>query len=111
MSGVAVGIMAAAAVGGTAYGVISGEQGRKAQEQAMNQQKQAQDRAAQAASDQASRSEQAMRAANRSAPDVSNIMQNAAKMAGGGAASTMLTGPGGVNPQDLQLGRNSLLGQ
>lgn len=114
MSGVVTAALvttAVAAVGATAYSIVQGEQGKKAQENAMNQQRQAQDRAAAAAERQANASQEAIRAANRNAPDVSNIMQNAAKMAGGGPASTMLTGPGGVDPSQLSLGRSTLLGQ
>ena len=111
MSGVAVAISAVAAIAGTTYGVIASEQGKRAQEKAMNEQRQAQDRAARSAEAQANRSQEAMNAANRKAPDVSNIMQNAARMAGGGVGSTLLTGPGGVDPSELSLGRSTLLGQ
>jgi hypothetical protein len=51
-----------------------------------------------------------MAAANRIEPAVGGIMQAAQESAQGGPSSTMLTGPMGVNPQDLQLGRSSLLG-
>jgi hypothetical protein len=80
------------------------------QRQAMNQQKQAQDAAAAQARSQQRRSQQAMAAANRAEPAVADIMGRAAAEMGGGPSSTMLTGPMGVNPQDLQLGRTSLLG-
>lgn len=80
------------------------------QRQAMSQQKKAQDAAAASARSQQRRSQQAMAAANRAEPNVAGIMGAAAADAAGGPASTMLTGPMGVNPQDLQLGRSSLLG-
>lgn len=80
------------------------------QRQAMSEQKKAQDAAAAQARSQQRRSQQAMAAANRAEPDVAGIMGRAAADAAGGPASTMLTGPMGVNPQDLQLGRSSLLG-
>jgi hypothetical protein len=51
-----------------------------------------------------------MAAANRAEPAVADIMGRAAAEMGGGPSSTMLTGPMGVNPQELQLGRTSLLG-
>ena len=38
------------------------------------------------------------------------IMQSASQAAKGGPASTMLTGPGGVDPNSLSLGKTSLLG-
>ena len=51
-----------------------------------------------------------MNAANRRMPDMSSIMANAAKGAAGGPSGTMLTGPGGVDPNALALGKNTLLG-
>jgi hypothetical protein len=80
------------------------------QREAMGQQKRAQDAAAAAARSQQRRSQQAMAAANRQEPAVADIMGRAATEMAGGPASTMLTGPMGVNPQELQLGRTSLLG-
>jgi type II secretory pathway pseudopilin PulG len=111
MSAVAIAIAAVSvAAAGLGYSVYAGEQGKKAQEQAMRQQKLAQDQAAREARTQTEASMAAMRAANRRTPDVSGIMQAAQESAQGGPSSTMLTGPMGVNPQDLQLGRSSLLG-
>jgi hypothetical protein len=52
----------------------------------------------------------AMNAANRRQPDVAGIMERAGQQAGGGPSSTMLTGPGGVDPTQLSLGRSTLLG-
>ncbi len=104
----AAGVAAAAA--GTGYAIYAGEQGKKAQQDAMRQQQAAQAQAAKQAQAQTEASMGAMRAANRRAPDVAGIMQAAQEAGGGGPASTMLTGPMGVNPQDLQLGRSSLLG-
>lgn len=101
---------AAAAAAGTGYAVHAGEQGRKAQNAAMDQQRAAQAEATRAAETQAERSQQAINAANRKSPDMSSIMGAAASQASGGPSGTMLTGPGGVNPQDLALGRNTLLG-
>jgi hypothetical protein len=102
--------LAGAAAAGTGYSVYAGEQGKKAQEDAMRKQEAAQAEAAKQAQAQTEASMGAMRAANRRAPDVAGIMQAAQESGGGGPAGTMLTGPMGVNPQDLQLGRSSLLG-
>jgi hypothetical protein len=41
---------------------------------------------------------------------MASLMEGAAEGAGGGPSGTMLTGPQGVSPQDLALGRSSLLG-
>ena len=114
MSGVitaAVVTAAAAAVAGTAYSVVANEQGKKAQQNAMNQQQQAQNQAIAQAQMQASKSQEAINAANRKAPDVSGILSSAARQASGGPSGTILTGPGGVNPAQLPLGRSTLLGQ
>jgi hypothetical protein len=73
-------------------------------------QESAQAQAAAQAQSQTKLSRQAMAAANRIEPAVGGIMQAAQEGAQGGPSSTMLTGPMGVNPQDLQLGRSSLLG-
>jgi uncharacterized protein HemX len=99
---------AAAAAAGTGYAVYAGEQGRKAQKEAANRQEAAQREAATQARSQQRRSQQAMAMANRREPDVASILQST--MDAGGPTSTMLTGPMGVNPADLNLGRQSLLG-
>ncbi len=101
---------AAAAAAGTGYSIYAGERADKAQKQALGEQRQAQQQAAAQAASQQRRSAQAMAAANRRQPDMGSIMAGAAEGAGGGPTSTMLTGPTGVNPQDLALGRSSLLG-
>jgi hypothetical protein len=99
---------AAAAAAGTGYAISAGESGKKAQQQAMAEQRTAQQAAAAQARSQQRQSQQAMAAATRAQPDVAGIMQQAG--AEGGPTTTMLTGPMGVNPQDLQLGRQTLLG-
>jgi hypothetical protein len=101
-------IGAATAAAGTGYAISAGESGKKAQQQAMAEQRTAQQAAAAQARSQQRQSQQAMAAATRAQPDVAGIMQQAG--AEGGPSTTMLTGPMGVNPQDLQLGRQTLLG-
>jgi hypothetical protein len=110
ISTILAGIAAGAAAAGTGYSIVAGERGASMQKQAMGQQKQAQNAAAAQARSQQRRSQQAMAAANRAEPAVADIMGRAAAEMGGGPSSTMLTGPMGVNPQELQLGRTSLLG-
>jgi transcription initiation factor TFIID subunit TAF12 len=102
--------MAAASVAGTAYSVVAGQDAKKKQAEAVRKQEQAQKEAAGQAQAQQRRSQQAMNAANRREPDVSGIMAGAGKAATTGPSSTMLTGPGGVDPTQLSLGRNTLLG-
>jgi hypothetical protein len=101
-------IGAATAAAGTGYAISAGESGKRAQAQAMNEQRTAQQAMAAQARSQQRQSQQAMAAATRAQPDVAGIMQQAG--AEGGPTTTMLTGPMGVNPQDLQLGRQTLLG-
>lgn len=54
--------------------------------------------------------DRANNAANARSPDTAAMM--ASNLAAGkqGASGTMLTGPGGVDPSQLTLGRSSLLG-
>ena len=101
---------AVAAVTATAYTIYSGERAAEKQDQALNQQKQAQAEAKQTAQQQQKRSEMAQNAANRKQPDVAGIMQAAGQGSQGGPTGTMLTGPTGVDPNALSLGKNTLLG-
>ena len=84
--------------------------GQQAQQDAARQQKKAQDQAARAAASQQRQSEMVTNAANRRTPDISSIMSAASQAAKTGPSATMLTGPGGVDPNSLALGRSSLLG-
>ena len=101
---------ASAAVAGTAYSVVAGQDASKQQKKAMQQQEQAQAQQLAQAQRQQRQSEMAMNAANRKSPDVAGIMERAGQQAGGGPSATMLTGPGGVDPSQLSLGRSTLLG-
>lgn len=106
---IALGISAAATAGATGYGIYSGIEGSNRQGQALDQQTQAQSAAAAAAKKQQRTSEEAVNKANQQQPDLNSILANASK-ASGGAASTLLTGVGGVDPNKLTLGKSSLLG-
>jgi hypothetical protein len=55
--------------------------------------------------------EMEMNRANQKKPNVGTILAAAQQASKGGASGTMLTGPGGVDPNALTLGRTSLLGQ
>jgi len=109
-----VGLVAAVGVGsmaaGLGYTIASGEDAKKKQAQALNRQESAQSQAVKAAEGQRMTSEMAINQANRKKPDVSSIMQAAGESASGGSAGTMLTGPTGVNPNALSLGKSTLLG-
>lgn len=101
---------AAAGIAGTAYSVVAGQDAKKKQGEAMRNQEAAQKTAAEQAQSQQRRSEMTQNAAMRRTPDTASIMERAGQAAGGGPSSTMLTGPGGVDPNALSLGRNTLLG-
>ena len=99
---------AAAAVVGTGYTIYQGEQQAKQQERSLQMQQQANERAIESAKKQEKSAEENIRAANRKQADVSSIL--AAAQDTGGGDRTLLTGPMGVDPNQLALGRNTLLG-
>ena len=101
-----IGTMAA----GLGYTIASGEDAKKKQAQALRRQESAQAQAVTAAEGQRLTSQMAINQANRKKPDVSSIMQAAGASASGGASGTMLTGPTGVDPNALSLGKSTLLG-
>lgn len=103
MSGVALAVSAVAAVAGTTMSTIQGNKAASAEKNAAQQaQANAQKTAAQA--------DQAFNAQNQKHPDVAGILSAAQQAGKGGASGTMLTGPGGVDPSTLQLGKSTLLG-
>jgi len=131
------GAVTAAVVGGAAYAATAGtalaltagtaaaiglgagamknqyDQGKAAQasaQQGLAMQQKAQAEGVKQAEAQASMSQQAVNKANRASPDTQAIMSEAGQAAKGGGAGTMLTGPMGVDPNQLALGKNTLLG-
>ena len=105
LAGIALGIGAA----GTGYTIAAGEDAKNKQAAALQKQEKAQTQAVNAAQGQRKQSEMAINQANRQQPDVAGIMQ-AASAASSGGGGTMLTGPTGVDPNALALGKSSLLG-
>ena len=63
-----------------------------------------------AATAAASAADMANNKANGKQPDVAGLMSQNALNAKGGISGTMLTGPQGVDPQTLLLGKTTLLG-
>ena len=104
MSGGATAVMAVAAVAGAAIAYNNGQEQKKAAENASQQ---AQKNADKMASD----ADQANNRANQKKPDTSAILSAAQQSGKAGASGTMLTGPQGVDPSALNLGKNTLLGQ
>lgn len=101
-------ITAASSAAAAGYSIYSGEQAAKKQEQSLQMQDQANKQAVATAKKQESAAEQNVNAANRKQADVSAIL--AAAQDTGGADRTLLTGPTGVDPTQLALGKNTLLG-
>lgn len=95
--------MAASAVVGTAASIDGARrqknQAKDAQEAAAAQAKQA----AKQAEDEAKAADQAFNRTNQKKPAAANALP--------GGGSTMLTGPQGVDPNALTLGKSTLLGQ
>lgn len=101
----------------TAAAVYQGEQQKKAQEGAARQASSLAQQQAKQAKDAQARSlnesraaEQEFNRANRRNPGGGPMASGNQASAAGGNASTMLTGPMGVDPSSLQLGRSTLLG-
>lgn len=91
--------MAGAAVASLALGAYNGEQQRKAGSQAATQ-----------AREQATAADQAANKANPKRPSLADALYGNQAAGAGGQAGTMLTGPTGVDPNVLSLGRTTLLG-
>jgi hypothetical protein len=110
----AVGALAigSAAVGaaGLGYTIAAGEDAKRKQADALRKQESAQKQAVNAAQSQRKQSEMVVNQANRQQPNIAGIMQAASAASSGGANGTMLTGPTGVDPNSLALGKSSLLG-
>jgi len=113
MTGAVIGAtiaMAATGLAGLGYSIASGEDAKRKQANALSKQEAAQQQAVNAAQGQRKRSEMAINQANREQPNVAGIMESASASAAGGPSGTMLTGPTGVNPNALSLGKSTLLG-
>lgn len=108
---IGAGVTAAATAAGLGYTIASGEDAKRKQANALSKQESAQAQAVKAAEGQRKRSEMVVNQANRQQPNVAGITQ-AARAGGGdsGASGTMLTGPIGVDPNTLELGKSTLLG-
>ena len=83
---------------------------RKVQEKALEDQRQANERAEQRAKQEMERSEQEYNRANRQEVNVENALDASELASKQGASGTLLTGSGGVDPNQLNLSSNTLLG-
>lgn len=99
-----MGVTAAiAAVAGTTYSIYNGERQAKAQDRMQAEAKDS-------AMKQEKASQEATNRANMKRPDTAAILDAAMQAGKAGAGGTMLTGPQGIDPSILQLGKNTLLG-
>lgn len=87
----------------TVYSIYSGERAAGAQQASQSQ-------ALDQANKQAVKADQAMNQANQKKPDTQALLSSAQQAGKGGASGTMLTGQKGVDPNELVLGKNTLLG-
>lgn len=95
----------------TANVVTGGQYGiYDAQRDAEKAQKRAQDQARRDAEAMRLSAERAFNAQNKKKPNIAALMQANAAAGLAGNSGTMLTGPQGVTPDALLLGRSSLLG-
>lgn len=105
--GAAAIVSAAAAVLGAGYGAYSGEQASSDRRRARRSQEQAQGRAARQAEGQRRQGEIAENRENQRLPDLASLLSDDG--GGRGSLATLLSGPGGIDPSQLTLGRRSLL--
>ena len=94
----------------TGYTVYSGEQQKKQQKKQLKAQERANQDARETAKKAEERADVEMNRANRKRADVAAIQSKEEQAALTGPAGTLLTGTSGVNPNDLTLGGNTLLG-
>lgn len=96
-------VIGGAMAASTAYQAYAGnkadQQQRSAQRQALAQ-----------ADASAKAADEANNKANQKRPDVAGALSSAMQSGKSGASGTMLTGPGGVDPSSLTLGKQTLLG-
>ena len=92
------------------YQVYQGERQNRQQKKQLRLQEQANADARQQAKEASDRADVEMNRANRKRADVSAIQSKEEQAALTGPAGTMLTGVQGVDPNQLNLGGNTLLG-
>jgi len=103
-----VGTIAAVASAYTA--ISSANEQRRVQKQQLAEQRKANEQAQSRATAEQQRSEQEYNRANRQNVDVTSSLDASELSAKQGASGTMLTGNMGVDPNELNLGKNTLLG-
>lgn len=101
---------AAAAVAGVLASGVAAAESKSSAIRSRRRQQVAQEEAKAQAISQARKADEATAAANRKTPDVNSLLTAEQQKALTGSGSTLLTGPTGVDPANLKLGRKTLLG-
>ena len=101
---------AIAAIGTTIASVSAANEQRKIQKKQLEQQRRANEQALTRAEEEKQRSEMEYNRANRQNVDVESALDASELSAQQGASGTLLTGSMGVDPNQLNLGSNTLLG-
>ena len=101
--------MAGGAAGAAAGDSLVDKPQQQAQD-AANAQKTAAEQAVKSSERQADLAYNQVQRGQGKTPDVGAMLASNQQAAKGGGSGTMLTGPGGVDPATLNLGKNTLLG-
>ena len=101
---------AIAAIGTTIASVSAANEQRKIQKKQLEQQRRANDQALTRAVEENQRSEMEYNRANRQNVDVESALDASKLSTKQGASGTLLTGSMGVNPEELDTSKNTLLG-
>lgn len=95
---------------GLVTSIVQGNKQNANAKKSLQNQQNAQTQAEQQALSTERKNEVAQNAANMKTPDIASILSRAANSGKQGVSSTMLTGPSGIDPTSLNLGRSTLLG-
>tara|TARA_R100000988_G_scaffold101471_1_gene74455 strand:- start:48 stop:371 length:324 start_codon:yes stop_codon:yes gene_type:complete len=98
------------AIGSTIASVSQANEQRKIQKKQLEQQRQANEQALTRAEEEKQRSEQEYNRANRQNVDVESALDASKLSSKQGASGTLLTGNMGVNSEELDTSKNTLLG-
>tara|TARA_Y100000401_G_scaffold67181_1_gene53757 strand:- start:49 stop:372 length:324 start_codon:yes stop_codon:yes gene_type:complete len=101
---------AIAAIGTTIASVSAANEQRKIQKKQLEQQRRANEQALTRAEEEKQRSEMEYNRANRQNVDVESALDASKLSTKQGASGTLLTGSMGVNPEELDTSKNTLLG-
>ena len=99
-----------ATVASTYVAVKSANDQRRVQEKALEEQRRSNEKAEQRAVQEQERTEQEYNRANQKRAEIEKTVDETELSAQEGAGGTLLTGPSGVDPNTLNLSKNTLLG-